>query len=142
MCNFVIEKGFYIMRTIEVVAAVIVDGEDRILATQRGYGDMKDGWEFPGGKMEAGETPEQALRREIAEELAVDIEVGDLLGTVEWDYPKFHLTMHCYWCRVMDGKQLSLLEHEASRWLTRNQLWSVEWLPADCEVVRLIEKGM
>lgn len=142
MCNFVIEKGFYIMRTIEVVAAVIVDGEDRILATQRGYGDMKDGWEFPGGKMEPGETPEQALRREIAEELAVDIEVGDLLGTVEWDYPKFHLTMHCYWCRVMDGKQLSLLEHEASRWLTRNQLWSVEWLPADCEVVRLIEKGM
>ena len=142
MCNFVIEKGFYIMRTIEVVAAVIVDGEDRILATQRGYGDMKDGWEFPGGKMEAGETPQQALRREIAEELAVDIEVGDLLGTVEWDYPKFHLTMHCYWCRVMDGKQLSLLEHEASRWLTRNQLWSVEWLPADCEVVRLIEKGM
>ena len=142
MCNFVIEKGFYIMRTIEVVAAVIVDGEDRILATQRGYGDMKDGWEFPGGKMEAGETPEQALRREIAEELAVDIEVGDLLGTVEWDYPKFHLTMHCYWCRVMDGKQLSLLEHEASRWLTRNQLWSVEWLPADCEVVRLIDKGM
>ena len=142
MCNFVIEKGFYIMRTIEVVAAVIVDGEDRILATQRGYGDMKDGWEFPGGKMEAGETPEQALRREIAEELAVDIEVGDLLGTVEWDYPKFHLTMHCYWCRVMDGKQLSLLEHEASRWLTRNQLWSVEWLPADCEVVRFIEKGM
>ena len=142
MCNFVIEKGFYFMRTIEVVAAVIVDGEDRILATQRGYGDMKDGWEFPGGKMEAGETPQQALRREIAEELAVDIEVGDLLGTVEWDYPKFHLTMHCYWCRVMDGKQLSLLEHEASRWLTRNQLWSVEWLPADCEVVRLIEKGM
>lgn len=142
MCNFVIEKGFYIMRTIEVVAAVIVDGEDRILATQRGYGDMKDGWEFPGGKMEPGETPEQALRREIAEELVVDIEVGDLLGTVEWDYPKFHLTMHCYWCRVMDGKQLSLLEHEASRWLTRNQLWSVEWLPADCEVVRLIEKGM
>ena len=142
MCNFVIEKGFYIMRTIEVVAAVIVDGEDRILATQRGYGDMKDGWEFPGGKMEAGETPQQALRREIAEELAVDIEVGDLLGTVEWDYPKFHLTMHCYWCRVMDGKQLSLLEHEASRWLTRNQLWSVEWLPADCEVVRFIEKGM
>ena len=142
MCNFVIEKGFYIMRTIEVVAAVIVDGEDRILATQRGYGDMKDGWEFPGGKMEPGETPEQALHREIAEELAVDIEVGDLLGTVEWDYPKFHLTMHCYWCRVMDGKQLSLLEHEASRWLTRNQLWSVEWLPADCEVVRLIEKGM
>ncbi len=142
MCNFVIEKGFYIMRTIEVVAAVIVDGEDRILATQRGYGDMKDGWEFPGGKMEAGETPEQALRREIAEELAVDIEVGDLLGTVEWDYPKFHLTMHCYWCHVMDGEQLSLLEHEASRWLTRNQLWSVEWLPADCEVVRLIEKGM
>ena len=142
MCNFVVEKGFYIMKTIEVVAAVIVDGEDRILATQRGYGDMKDGWEFPGGKMEAGETPQQALRREIAEELAVDIEVGDLLGTVEWDYPKFHLTMHCYWCRVMDGKQLSLLEHEASRWLTRNQLWSVEWLPADCEVVRLIEKGM
>ena len=126
------------MRTIEVVAAVIVDGEGRILATQRGYGEMKDGWEFPGGKVEAGETPEQALRREIGEELDVDVAVDELLGTVEWDYPNFHLTMHCYWCRVMDG-ELSLLEHEASRWLSRDELWSVAWLPADREVVRMIE---
>ena len=141
MCNFVIEKDFEIMRIIEVVAAVIVDGDDRILATQRGYGDMKDGWEFPGGKIEPHETPQQALRREIREELAVEIEVGDKVGTVEWDYPKFHLTMHCYWCLMAKGQML-LREHEAARWLSGNQLWSVEWLPADCEVVRLIEKSV
>ncbi len=127
------------MRAIEVVAAVISDDERRILATQRGYGDMKDGWEFPGGKMEPGESPEQALRREISEELAVTIRVGDKLGTVEWDYPTFHLTMHCYWCHVVEG-ELALLEHEAARWLTIDNLWSVDWLPADREVVKLIKQ--
>ncbi len=127
------------MKTIEVVAAVIVDAEGKILATQRGYGEMKDGWEFPGGKIEADETPQQALRREISEELDVEISVGELLGTVEWDYPNFHLTMNCYWCHMVDG-ELSLLEHEALRWLSRDELWSVTWLPADCEVVRMIEK--
>ncbi len=122
------------MKTIEVVAAVIVDGAGRTLATQRGYGNMKDGWEFPGGKIEPGESPEQALRREIAEELAVTVEVGDKLYTVDWDYPDFHLTMHCYRCRVVDGK-LALLEHEASRWLSPSELWTVDWLPADRQVV-------
>ena len=122
------------MKTVEVVAAVIVDGAGRTLATQRGYGDMKDGWEFPGGKIEPGESPEQALRREIAEELAVTGEVGDKLCTVDWDYPDFHLTMHCYRCRVVDGK-LALLEHEASRWLSPSELWTVDWLPADRQVV-------
>ncbi len=122
------------MKTVEVVAAVIVDGAGRTLATQRGYGNMKDGWEFPGGKIEPGESPEQALRREIAEELAVTVEVGDKLYTVDWDYPDFHLTMHCYRCRVVDGK-LALLEHEASRWLSPSELWTVDWLPADRQVV-------
>lgn len=123
-----------IMKTIEVVAAIISDSEGRILATQRGYGAMKDGWEFPGGKIEPGETPEQALRREIAEELAVTIEVGDLLCIVEWDYAEFHLSMKCYCCR-MTGGEMALLEHEASRWLRRSELWSVDWLPADRQVV-------
>ena len=122
------------MKTVEVVAAVIVDGAGRTLATQRGYGNMKDGWEFPGGKIEPGESPEQALRREIAEELAVTVEVGDKLYTVDWDYPDFHLTMHCYRCRVVDGK-LALLEHEASRWLSPRELWTVDWLHADRQVV-------
>ena len=126
------------MKAIEVVAALITDDQGRILATQRGYGDMKDGWEFPGGKIEPGETPEQALKREIHEELAVTVEVGQLLGTVEWDYPTFHLTMHCYWCTSIDG-HLALLEHEAAQWLTRDMLWSVDWLPADRQVVNLIE---
>ena len=121
-------------RQIEVVAAIIRDAEGRIFATQRGYGDMKDGWEFPGGKMEAGETPEQALRREIKEELDTLIVVENLLTTVEWDYPDFHLTMHCYWCRVESG-ELTLKEHEAARWLTLDQLDTVDWLPADREAV-------
>ena len=121
-------------RQIEVVAAIIRDAEGRIFATQRGYGDMKDGWEFPGGKMEAGETPEQALRREIKEELDTLIVVENLLTTVEWDYPDFHLTMHCYWCHVESG-ELTLKEHEAARWLTLDQLDTVDWLPADREVV-------
>ncbi len=121
-------------KRIEVVAAIIRDDEGRIFATQRGYGDMKDGWEFPGGKMEKGETPEQALRREIKEELDTLIVVENLLTTVEWDYPDFHLTMHCYWCHVESG-ELTLKEHEAARWLTLNQLDTVDWLPADREVV-------
>ncbi len=126
-----------IRKRIEVVAAIIRDAEGRIFATQRGYGAMKDGWEFPGGKMEAGETPEQALKREISEELAAEIAVDDFLCTVEWDYPDFHLTMHCYWCRVESGT-LTLKEHEAARWLTIDQLDTVDWLPADREVVAKI----
>ena len=123
-------------KTIEVVAAVICDG-DRVFATQRGYGEWKDWWEFPGGKMEPGETPEEALIREIKEELAAEISVGQRLTTVEHDYPKFHLTMHCYLCHVHSG-QLILLEHEAARWLSRSELDSVEWLPADEPVARMV----
>ena len=122
------------MKQIEVVAAIIHDDEGRIFATQRGYGDFKDGWEFPGGKMEPGETPEDALIREILEELETRIVVESFVQTVEWDYPKFHLTMHCYWCRV-DSGSLTLKEHEAARWLNREQLESVDWLPADRAVV-------
>ena len=124
-------------KRIEVVAAIIRDDDGRIFATQRGYGAMKDGWEFPGGKMEAGETPEQALRREIKEELDMLIAVEKLLTTVEWDYPDFHLTMHCYWCHVESGS-LTLKEHEAARWLTIDQIDTVDWLPADMEVIKEI----
>ena len=123
------------MKQIEVVAAIIHDAEGRIFATQRGYGDWKDYWEFPGGKMEAGETPEEALRREIWEELETRVAVERLLTTVEWDYPQFHLKMHCYQCSVESG-HLELKEHEAARWLGKNELESVEWVPADWEVVR------
>lgn len=123
------------MKTIEVVAAVIRDN-DKIFATQRGYGEFKDGWEFPGGKIEAGETPRQALVREIREELDTDIEVGELIDTVEYDYPQFHLTMHCFFCTVKSGN-LVLKEHEAAKWLKKDQLNSVSWLPAD---LGLIEK--
>lgn len=122
-------------KSIEVVAAIIHDNKGRIFATQRGYGAMKDGWEFPGGKMEADETPEQALRREIKEELDTLIAVENLLTTVEWDYPDFHLTMHCYLCHVESGT-LTLKEHEAARWLTLDQLNTVDWLPADKEVIK------
>ena len=122
---------------IKVVAAVICDG-NRIFATQRGYGEWKDWWEFPGGKMEPGETPEAALQREIHEELATDISVESLLTTVSYDYPNFHLTMLCYLCKVKSGK-LTLLEHEAAKWLTRDALNSVKWLPADEEVVEKIK---
>ena len=121
---------------IEVVAAIISDG-NRIFATQRGYGEWKDWWEFPGGKMEPGETPEVALQREIREELATEIFVESLLTTVNYDYPNFHLTMHCYLCKVKNGN-LTLLEHEAAKWLTRDELSSVKWLPADEEVVKKI----
>ena len=122
------------MKQIEVVAAIIHDDEGRIFATQRGYGDYKDGWEFPGGKMEAGETPEEALKREIWEELETRIVVERLVQTVEWDYPQFHLTMHCFWCHVEIGS-LALKERKAARWLSKEQLDSVDWLPADKVVV-------
>jgi 8-oxo-dGTP diphosphatase len=111
----------------------------RFFATQRGYGDCKDGWEFPGGKVEPGETPQQALARELKEELAIDVCVGDFLCTVEHDYPNFHLTMHCYFCSIVGGKAPELLEHEASKWLSRAELHSVDWLPADVEVVKALE---
>ena len=124
------------MKSIEVVAAII-RRNDRILATQRGYGEFKDGWEFPGGKTERGETPQQALIREIKEELKSEILVGEKLCTVEYDYPKFHLTMHCFWCDLLDGEPV-LLEHEAARWLTTDELNSVDWLPADVQVVEAI----
>ena len=127
------------MNHLEVVAAIIHDSEGRIFATQRGYGDMKDGWEFPGGKVEAGESPEDALRREIMEELETHIQVERLLTTVEHDYPKFHLTMHCYICSIESG-QLTLKEHEAARWLKLSEIYSVDWLPADKIVVDKIIK--
>ncbi|MDE7045142.1 MAG: 8-oxo-dGTP diphosphatase MutT [Acetatifactor sp.] len=117
------------MKTIRVAAAIILH-ENKIFATQRGYGEFKDGWEFPGGKIEPGETPQQALIREIREELDTDIEVGELVDTVEYDYPAFHLSMDCFLCRVKSG-DLVLKEHEASRWLTQENLNSVDWLPAD-----------
>ena len=117
------------MKQIEVVAAVIKRG-NVIFATQRGYGEFKDWWEFPGGKMEPGETPQQSLVREIKEELDADISVGDLIQTVEWDYPNFHLTMHCFWCELVT-EALNLNEHEAASWLAKDNLYSVKWLPAD-----------
>ena len=126
------------MKTINVVAAIIRDG-DRIFATQRGYGDFKDGWEFPGGKVEEGETPQEALKREIEEELKTEIEVGDYITTIEYDYPKFHLSMRCYWATIVEGKPV-LLEHEAARWLTKDTINSVEWLPADMTIIEEIKK--
>ena len=122
------------MKQIEVVAAIIHDSEGRIFATQRGYGDYKDGWEFPGGKMEPGETPEEALKREIWEELETRIVVERLVQTVEWEYPKFFLKMHCFLCSIESGS-LTLKEHEAARWLSKDQLNSVDWLPADKEIL-------
>lgn len=125
-----------VMKQIEVVAAIIHD-DSRIFATQRGYGDWKDYWEFPGGKMEGEETPEDALKKEIWEELETKIVIEQLITTVEYDYPKFHLTMHCFWCHV-DSGSLTLKEHEAARWLQRDELDSVEWLPADKIVIEEI----
>ena len=128
------------MKVIRVVAAVIKaaneQGEPMIFATQRGYGDLKGGWEFPGGKFEEGDTRKEALKREILEELDTEIKVGKLIDTIEYDYPTFHLSMDCFWCEIVKG-ELVLKEHEAARWLTREQLGEVEWLPAD---VTLIEK--
>ena len=127
-------------KCIEVVAAVIRRG-DCIFATQRGYGPWKDWWEFPGGKMEPGETPQAALEREIREELDAEIRVGRLLKTVEWDYPDFHLTLHCFWCSPA-SEELHLLEHEAARWLSAADLASVRWLPADEQLLPLIEEAL
>ena len=132
------------MKTIHVVAAVICDSFDKkqkIFATAKGYGEFKGQWEFPGGKVEPGETPQQALVREIREELATKIRVGDLITTIEYDYPAFHLSMDCFWCEVEEG-ELKLLEAEDARWLTRDRLYSVSWLPADMTLIAEIEKWM
>ena len=126
------------MKTIEVVAAIICDG-DRILATQRGYGEWKDYWEFPGGKIESGETPEEALRREIREELDTEIAVGERLVTIEYDYPEFHLSMKCFMAEVTEGEMV-LKEHEAAKWLKDTELDSVLWLPADKTIIELLKQ--
>lgn len=126
------------MKHIEVVAAIIRRGNE-IFATQRGYEEFKDWWEFPGGKIEPGESPQQALVREIREELDATIEVGELLQTVEWDYPTFHLTMHCFWCELT-CEALHLNEHEAASWLDREHLRSVKWLPADYGILDEIDR--
>jgi 8-oxo-dGTP diphosphatase len=125
------------MKRIEVVAAVIHDNQGRIFATQRGYGEFKDFWEFPGGKMEPGETPEDALKREILEELDTHINIERFITTVEYDYPTFHLTMHCYWCYVESGS-LTLKEHEAARWVNNESINSIDWLPADNTILKTI----
>ena len=126
------------MRTIHVAAAIIVDG-GRVFATQRGYGDWKDFWEFPGGKIESGETPEKALHREILEELDTEISVGERISSIEYDYPEFHLSMECFLAHVEKGS-LILKEHEAARWLEKNELDSVGWLPADQTIIDLLKK--
>ena len=133
------------MKTVKVVAAVIIasneNGEKMIFATQRGYGEFKDGWEFPGGKVESGETPQAALKREIMEELETEIEVGELIETIEYDYPTFHLSMDCFWAEIVKG-DLVLREHEAAKWLTKDELESVDWLPADLGLVEKVRVGM
>ena len=126
------------MKIIHVVAAIIVDG-DRVFATQRGYGDWKDYWEFPGGKIEPGETPESALHREILEELDTEIAVGEKITTIEYDYPEFHLTMECFLAHVIEGN-LVLKEHEAAKWLEKNELGNVKWLPADQTIIELLRQ--
>ena len=133
------------MKNIRVVAAVIKaeneDGRPIIFATQRGYGEYKDGWEFPGGKIEEGETPQEALKREIREELDTEISVGELIDTIEYDYPNFHLSMDCFWSDILKGN-LVLNEHEAAMWLTKEQLGNVDWLPADELLIDMIKAGM
>ena len=132
------------MKTVKVVAAVICDSlreKKSIFANARGYGELKGQWEFPGGKIEESETPQQALVREIQEELDARIRVGDLIETIEYDYPTFHLSMDCFWCEIVKG-DLVLKEHEAARWLTREELTDVEWLPADVEVAEKIAEDM
>ena len=124
------------MKTIRVVAAVL-RSEDKIFATARGYGEFKGQWEFPGGKIEAGETPQQALKREILEELDTEIIVGDLIDTIEYDYPAFHLSMDCFWCEIVSG-ELTLKEAEAARWLAKDELGTVQWLPADLALIRML----
>ena len=132
------------MKTIKVAAAIIcndMERKNRIFATARGYGDLKGGWEFPGGKVEPGETPQQALKREIMEELSTEIKVGELIDTIEYDYPTFHLSMDCFWAEVITG-QLELKEAEAAKWLTKDQLESVTWLPADITLIDKIRQYM
>ena len=128
------------LKTIRVVAAVI-RSEDKIFATARGYGEFKGGWEFPGGKIESGETPQEALKREIMEELETEISVGDLIDTIEYDYPEFHLSMDCFWCEILSGN-LVLKEAEDARWLAADELDSVEWLPADVTLIEKIKMDM
>ena len=133
------------MKTIRVVAAVIKaankNGETIIFATKRGYGEFKGGWEFPGGKIEDGETSEEALKREIMEELDTQIEVGELIDTIDYDYPAFHLSMDCFWAEIISG-DLVLKEHEDARWLTKDEIGLVEWLPADITLVEKVKQGM
>ena len=133
------------MKTIRVVAAIIKENnkenEPIIFATQRGYGEFKGGWEFPGGKIEAGETPQEALKREIKEELDTEISVGDFIDTIEYDYPTFHLSMDCFWCQIVSG-DLVLKEHEAAKWLTKDKLDSVDWLPADITLIDKIRREL
>ena len=126
------------MKKIEVVAAIVQDGE-KIFATQRGYGEFKDGWEFPGGKIEPGESKETALARELKEELDMEVEIGELFETVEYDYPSFHLTMHCFLCKLKP-KDYVLKEHEAAKWLLRSELNSVDWLPADLGLIAKLQE--
>ena len=126
------------MKTVRVVAGIIIE-DGKVFATQRGYGEFKDGWEFPGGKIEQGETPEEAVVREIMEELDTEIKVGDLVDTIEYDYPTFHLSMDCFWCEIVKG-ELVLKEHEAAKWLTKETLHTVDWLPADYGLVEKLRE--